>query len=210
MLSFFGRAKVRHIFKYPLSATAAWRAVSSSKQELVKARQSNLVSPPDYDEWTFGPEESTNPHHFTSPRRSLSADGQPTGRESYGFEWSDHNVYPHVKWVKVNGKTHVWGDETKKFEQMFRIPHKNIPLKQTNVPFYPRHRLNIYSNHTWCMVSEWLFFWIPTGIVGLLAIPAVVLTYLQDEATNTTMTVKVLGRQWYWTYEVEAPTIEGE
>lgn len=27
-----------------------------------------------------------------------------------------------------------------------------------------------------------------------------------DELAYTSMTVKVIGRQWYWVYEVESPT----
>eukprot|EP00438_Fugacium_kawagutii_P002007 Skav208924 [mRNA] locus=scaffold787:126124:126809:+ [translate_table: standard] len=34
--------------------------------------------------------------------------------------------------------------------------------------------------------------------------------YALEEIVATTMTVKVTGRQWYWVYEVESPTDDGD
>lgn len=40
------------------------------------------------------------------------------------------------------------------------------------------------------------------------AVPAFTLLYMADEAIFSAMTVKVIGRQWYWIYEVESPVDE--
>lgn len=42
---------------------------------------------------------------------------------------------------------------------------------------------------------------IPILILVLLAIPSLRLHYFMDERGDSEMTVKVLGRQWYWNYE---------
>lgn len=42
----------------------------------------------------------------------------------------------------------------------------------------------------------------------MLAVPTYCMTYMYDELAYTSMTVKVIGRQWYWVFEVESPTDE--
>jgi len=41
-------------------------------------------------------------------------------------------------------------------------------------------------------------------------IPSFAMLYAAEEPVNTTYTVKVTGRQWYWVYEVESPPEEEE
>lgn len=43
-----------------------------------------------------------------------------------------------------------------------------------------------------------------------LPVPTYCLAYMIDELAYTSMTVKVIGRQWYWVYEVETPTDDDE
>ena len=42
---------------------------------------------------------------------------------------------------------------------------------------------------------------IPVIILVLMAIPSFRLLYLQDRTANAEMTIKAIGRQWYWSYE---------
>lgn len=98
----------------------------------------------------------------------------------------------------VNGQKMIKGVETRPLEQLFCV-------SQANMPFWPRTRLNFWGNYPLVLKAEFLFFWCPTLIIWSLCIPIFTLLYIQDEAIYTTMTVKVIGRQWYWVYEVESP-----
>jgi cytochrome c oxidase subunit 2 len=50
-------------------------------------------------------------------------------------------------------------------------------------------------------VIEVLWTVVPVLILVIIAIPSFKLLYFQDRTTNADMTVKVTGRQWYWSYE---------
>nr|YP_010987699.1 cytochrome c oxidase subunit II [Psyllopsis discrepans]WON66131.1 cytochrome c oxidase subunit 2 [Psyllopsis discrepans] len=41
----------------------------------------------------------------------------------------------------------------------------------------------------------------PTIILALIALPSLHLLYLMDELNTPALTIKVLGHQWYWSYE---------
>nr|YP_009502243.1 cytochrome c oxidase subunit 2 [Acizzia uncatoides]AWU48813.1 cytochrome c oxidase subunit 2 [Acizzia uncatoides] len=42
---------------------------------------------------------------------------------------------------------------------------------------------------------------IPTIILSIIALPSLHLLYLMDELLNPILTVKIMGHQWYWSYE---------
>nr|YP_010627091.1 cytochrome c oxidase subunit II [Tremoctopus violaceus]ATR85791.1 cytochrome c oxidase subunit II [Tremoctopus violaceus]WBK26782.1 cytochrome c oxidase subunit II [Tremoctopus violaceus] len=42
---------------------------------------------------------------------------------------------------------------------------------------------------------------LPSIILLFLALPSLKLLYLLDESTNPLLTIKVMGHQWYWSYE---------
>nr|CBH40114.1 cytochrome oxidase subunit II [Ophiocomina nigra] len=42
----------------------------------------------------------------------------------------------------------------------------------------------------------------PSFILIALAVPSINLLYFMDEGTNPSVTVKTIGHQWYWTYEI--------
>ena len=48
---------------------------------------------------------------------------------------------------------------------------------------------------------EFVWTLIPCVILLLIALPSFSLIYALDDLINTKMTIKVLGHQWYWTYE---------
>jgi len=42
---------------------------------------------------------------------------------------------------------------------------------------------------------------IPAVVLIQVAIPSLLLLYMSDEAVDSTLTLKVVGHQWYWRYE---------
>lgn len=42
---------------------------------------------------------------------------------------------------------------------------------------------------------------LPAGILAFIALPSLRLLYLIDETFNPALTIKVIGHQWYWSYE---------
>lgn len=138
--------------------------------------------------------------HHGDPRDHLFSDG--TRRWEYTadtFHWDEYwaNV-PKQEIVIVNGQKMIKGVPTRPMDELFCTSQKNLP-------FWARNRLNIWGNYPLILKAEFLFFWIPTAIIWSLAIPCFTMIYMMDEAIHTTMTVKVIGRQWYWLYEVESP-----
>nr|QWT29504.1 cytochrome c oxidase subunit II [Cyamophila willieti] len=48
---------------------------------------------------------------------------------------------------------------------------------------------------------ELIWTLIPTIILSFIALPSLHLLYLMDELNNPLLTVKIIGHQWYWSYE---------
>ncbi len=48
---------------------------------------------------------------------------------------------------------------------------------------------------------EVLWTIVPSVILALIAAPSFVLLYAMDEVIDPTMTIKVIGHQWYWVYD---------
>nr|YP_009740708.1 cytochrome c oxidase subunit II [Euparatettix variabilis]QID03670.1 cytochrome c oxidase subunit II [Euparatettix variabilis] len=53
------------------------------------------------------------------------------------------------------------------------------------------------SGHT----IETIWTTLPAIVLIFIAIPSLHLLYMMDDSTETSMTVKTIGRQWYWSYE---------
>ncbi|CAI7721240.1 cytochrome c oxidase subunit 2, putative [Plasmodium vivax] len=139
-------------------------------------------------------------HHHGNPRDHLDQDGVRKPEYDFdNFHWDDYWLHtPKQNIVIVNGQKMIKGEETKPMEYLFNVSQKNIP-------FWSRTRLNVWGNYNMVLKVEFLFFWIPTLIIFSIAIPCFTMLYMLDEIVHTTMTVKVIGRQWYWIYEVESP-----
>ncbi|SJK86193.1 cytochrome c oxidase subunit 2, putative [Babesia microti strain RI] len=139
-------------------------------------------------------------HSHGDPRGHLNSDG--TIKHQYGseeFHWQDNYTdVPKQNIVIVDGEKMIIGKDTRPMEKLYGLP-------QTNIPFTPRQRLNVWGNYNTILKAEFCFFWIPAFIIISLAVPCYTMLYMMDEAICTTMTVKVIGRQWYWIYEVESP-----
>ena len=63
--------------------------------------------------------------------------------------------------------------------------------KKTKRSFYLVHNTTI----------EIVWTIIPTFILLLIALPSYILIYTIDELNDPFMTIKIIGHQWYWTYE---------
>nr|ABF22753.1 mitochondrial cytochrome c oxidase subunit 2a [Karlodinium veneficum] len=155
----------------------------------------------------YAPLSVTSKRHFAGgdPRGHLNPDGtRPEAEDAENYHDPDpaeHN--PRSNIVTERGRTWVIGEPQADLGTIHEIP-------QTNLPFWPRERLRIYGNYKLLMKAEYLFFYIPTVIILGIAIPAFTSIYAAEELVASTMTVKVTGRQWYWVYEVESPTDDGE
>ena len=56
-----------------------------------------------------------------------------------------------------------------------------------------------YLNHGTLIELIWTIT--PALILTVIAFPSFRLLYLLDEVTSPTITIKVVGHQWYWSYE---------
>jgi len=50
-------------------------------------------------------------------------------------------------------------------------------------------------------IIECIWTIIPAIILIQIAIPSLLLLYILDESIDSSLTIKVLGHQWYWSYE---------
>ena len=58
---------------------------------------------------------------------------------------------------------------------------------------------SLYLTHNTFIEIVWTL--IPTFILFLIALPSYVLIYNLDELNDPRITLKIIGHQWYWTYE---------
>lgn len=58
-------------------------------------------------------------------------------------------------------------------------------------------------NRNWIEHTKLEFYWtcLPAFILLMIALPSIKILYSMDEVLNTPLTIKVIGHQWYWSYE---------
>nr|CAL18244.1 cytochrome oxidase subunit 2 [Eoxenos laboulbenei] len=56
---------------------------------------------------------------------------------------------------------------------------------------------NFYSSH----FLELLWTFLPILMIFMIAIPSLLILYLMDENLKPIMSLKIMGHQWYWSYE---------
>lgn len=61
-------------------------------------------------------------------------------------------------------------------------------------------RWNKYITHNVTLEVIWTI--LPSIILIIIAIPSFKLLYAQDEVINPVLTIKAIGQQWYWSYEI--------
>ena len=50
-------------------------------------------------------------------------------------------------------------------------------------------------------IIEWVWTVVPAIILVQIAMPSLLLLYILDESVDSSLSVKVVGHQWYWSYE---------
>jgi len=72
-----------------------------------------------------------------------------------------------------------------------------------NIMFYYNNNKNpiAYKYFTHGSVIEFIWTIIPAVILLAIAGPSFELLYIMDEVLSPTLTIKVVGHQWYWSYE---------
>lgn len=80
---------------------------------------------------------------------------------------------------------------------LFRYPAR-FHVSERGLPY-----LKYVTGHgiTHNTVLEIVWTIIPTLVLLLIATPSFALIYALDEVVNPELTIRVVGRQWYWTYE---------
>jgi cytochrome c oxidase subunit 2 len=58
------------------------------------------------------------------------------------------------------------------------------------------------SDVTHGLVIEIVWTIIPALVLGFIAVPSFLLLYSMDEIINPALTLKAVGHQWYWSYEI--------
>lgn len=72
-----------------------------------------------------------------------------------------------------------------------------------NIIYYYRNNKNpiSYKYFTHGSIIEFVWTIIPALILLAIAGPSFELLYIMDEVLSPTLTIKVVGHQWYWSYE---------
>jgi len=50
-------------------------------------------------------------------------------------------------------------------------------------------------------IVEWVWTLIPAALLLQIALPRLLLLYILDESSDSKLTIKTIGHQWYWSYE---------
>lgn len=77
-------------------------------------------------------------------------------------------------------------------------------------PYRSRDKNRNWGDGEYRQYVEWLNFYVPVFILAGLSVPAVCGLYAMEDAVDCELVVKVIGRQWYWLYEVESPVLTDE
>eukprot|EP00392_Amoebophrya_sp_AT5.2_P003128 g3133.t1 len=90
------------------------------------------------------------------------------------------------------------------------LPEQSAYCHYIDPIYWARDRQRMFGDMEYMVKIEWLFFWVPSFIVTGLAIPGICGIYASEDAVDCELVVKVIGRQWYWLYEVESPILTEE
>jgi len=79
------------------------------------------------------------------------------------------------------------------FYLLFQVVYK---FRATNLI---TERNFFFTSHTWLEVA-WTI--VPMLIILLILFPSFALLYAMDELKSPLLTIRIIGHQWYWTYEI--------
>jgi len=65
-----------------------------------------------------------------------------------------------------------------------------------NIPEFVKQRRILHDN-----ILEFIWTVLPTFVLISIALPSFFMIYAMDEAIDATLTIHVVGHQWYWSYE---------
>lgn len=96
------------------------------------------------------------------------------------------------------------------YERLYRgIRRGKSPEMPTNSKTFKVRRSTVDTNKVYHVVHaptlEIIWTVIPAFILILIAIPSFSLLYTMDEVIDPLLTVKIIGHQWYWSYEFVNP-----
>lgn len=112
-----------------------------------------------------------------------------------------HNIYFYLI-ILVTLVFYLLDQVLTKFHHFWEQPDgPDVSDNQAAVRMKIRNRYLDYSS-----LSHWTFLEIiwtlaPSIVLVYIAIPSFALLYSMEEAVNHTVTIKVIGHQWYWSYE---------
>ena len=75
--------------------------------------------------------------------------------------------------------------------------------------FKESNKDSIRSKITHNTLLEVVWTVIPSLILIVIALPSFVLLYTMDELLDPQLTLKITGRQWYWSYEITDANVGG-
>lgn len=87
-----------------------------------------------------------------------------------------------------------------KYMHAMRIDH----LKNNYIELIKKFNLNVRKydlNFTFNTMVEIIWTIIPSAILIIIAIPSFMLLYSIDEVIDPQITIKIMGHQWFWSYE---------
>lgn len=76
------------------------------------------------------------------------------------------------------------------------------------IVLFSHEKVNKIYVVTHAPILEIIWTIIPAMILVIIAIPSFALLYSMDEIVDPAFTVKVIGHQWYWTYELTDPDVK--
>jgi cytochrome c oxidase subunit 2 len=83
-------------------------------------------------------------------------------------------------------------------------------LRVLYIKYNDKSNINSYKSFTHSNVLEIVWTIIPAVILLFIAVPSFALLYSIDELVDPVITLKVIGHQWYWSYEYsDFATLEG-
>jgi cytochrome c oxidase subunit 2 len=92
-------------------------------------------------------------------------------------------------------------DVIQQFCLSYRIDAKTATLEDATRAFVARRDALLLQRVTHGTLLEIIWTIIPILILVAIAIPSFALLYSLDELVDPVLTVKVIGHQWYWSYE---------
>ena len=89
----------------------------------------------------------------------------------------------------------IWQIMDRFFRQIRNI---HLRSKDDNMLMY-YHLSKLKLNHNTLLEFIWTLF--PITILTLIAVPSFILLYSMDEIVEPSITLKIIGHQWYWEYD---------